>query len=140
LLCLDHAAMANNQFGMRLQFNVSPPIPTDFFAPAQMLGQVLAIGATVNMTRNRAAAGVGTVLLSLVAFDQIMGVVAANQATHDITILSNRDFSPFDAFSKTNQVLLQNGPSVDLSPLKRTLQTGFTRLLQVPNPADMSGL
>ncbi|HVV50843.1 MAG TPA: DUF6519 domain-containing protein [Polyangia bacterium] len=140
LLCLDHVGVTGNQFGLRFQANVEPPEPPPFNGLSQILGQVLAIGATVNVTRNRASAGVGTVLLSLVAFDQIMGVMAANQTTHDIMILSNRVLeSPFDVQSDTNQVLLTSG-SGSTGEFRPILQAGFVKLLQVPNPADLTGI
>jgi hypothetical protein len=142
LLSLDHVGVTSNQFGMRLQFaGVTPPTPPPFDGLTQVLGQVLAIGATVNMTRNRVAAGVATVSFSLVGFDQIMGVMAANQTTHDIAAISNRDFSPFDVQSSTNQILLlSTDGGGGTHALRATLKAGFTKLLEIPNPADVTGL
>ncbi|HEY6477573.1 MAG TPA: DUF6519 domain-containing protein, partial [Polyangia bacterium] len=72
LLGLDHVALASNQFGLRLQFETTAPTPPTIQNGSQIFGHVLAIGATITATRNRCAAQVGSVFLSLVSFDQIM--------------------------------------------------------------------
>jgi Family of unknown function (DUF6519) len=146
LLGLDHVGVTSNQFGMRLQFAVtSPPLPPG--QTARILGQVLAIGATVNASRNRCASGVGAVVLSLITFGEIMSILAVNQTTHQNACLSHRNFDAsdsstiFDA-SDANQVLLMpsSPPTLDVAALVQTLSAGFVKLLQVPNPADATSL
>lgn len=152
LLGLDHVTVASNQFGLRLIFNTSSPTPPPDQHNAQIFGHVLAIGATVNVTRNRCASQIGRVYLSLVTFDQIMGLAAANQMTHDFVTISNRQpdpdntaVDPFDV-STANQVLLSlsfatsppaHPPKTladELAHIRTVLQQGFTKLLQFPSP------
>jgi hypothetical protein len=140
LLGLDHVSVASNQFGLRLTFDTSSPKPPDDQEGAQVFGHVLVLGATINVTRNRCASQVGRVFLSLVAFDQIMGITAANQATHDIVAISNRQLlvggsqpDPFD-MTRANQVLLGNKNGVDIIDVRVVMQEGFTKLLQFPSP------
>ena len=132
LLGMDHVAMSGNQCGFRLDLSATgsppPPIVTSPETREPVLSQVLAIGATVNVSRNRIASGIGDVALSCVTFAELMSSINLNHFTHETLHYSN---VPANTPQVTfNQVLASRTSSPLVSALETFIRSGFLRLLR----------
>ncbi len=154
LLGLDHVGVNGNQFALRLdRSGVSgqprPPLriaSAGNLPPARelLLAQVLVLGGTVEVTRNRSAEQVGSTLLSFITNGEIMNITTLNQTTH-VNYVS-RHFNDRAAVANVNelrdehnQVLFVLGDDTSNSPrppsnvraaVRSALQATFIRLLQ----------
>jgi hypothetical protein len=162
LVGLDHVAVTGNQFGMRL----GPVSGTDNWTPPlkdesePTLSQVMVIGATVDVSRNRIASSVEDVSASLITFAEALSVVTLNQTTRGIYTNTAVDtFEGVDihvdstAYPKNkidalaappasslsrefgNQVLYEEADHLR-SAMKNTLVFCSQKLLQLPEVAD----
>lgn len=142
---LDHVAVLGNQFGLRFEnpsnFSLLPPVPQSSMSE-RMLGHVLAMGGTLDVSRNRIASGIGDVAFSLVSFAEGMSVVAQNQTTRDVlpvTLVESADTtdrsgaSPHGGFNRliNNQVLFQGGLA-DPTVVKGMVKNVFAQLIRLP--------
>jgi hypothetical protein len=85
LLGLDHIGVNGNHFALRV-IGLSngfqrPPIPGA--SRDALLAGLFAMGATVDVSRNRVAETVGRSTFSLLTVGEIMNITALNQTTHD---------------------------------------------------------
>jgi hypothetical protein len=106
LLSTDHVSMDGNQLGFRLR-NVNSPSEitspvTPFLEP--VLGHVLTLGGTVQVSGNRISEKVQTVTLSLVSFSQLMNLTSFNQMTHEMFALNYRKRMQFE-IDRTNALI-----------------------------------
>jgi hypothetical protein len=88
---LDHVGVNGNQFALRLNGNATrPPLQVPrpstpsqtMLIPEPMLAQLLVLGATVDVSRNRISENVGSVVLSMITNADIMNITSFNQTTH----------------------------------------------------------
>jgi hypothetical protein len=88
---LDHVGVNGNQFALRLNgSSTRPPLqvprpsaPREQIPIAEpMLAHLLVLGATVDVSRNRVAENVGSVVLSMITNADIMNITSLNQTTH----------------------------------------------------------
>jgi hypothetical protein len=150
LVGLDHVAVTGNQFGMSLGAVTgtngsawTPPIQSET-EPA--LAQVMVIGATLDVSRNRIASSVEDVSASLITFAEALSVVSLNQTTRSIYTTTAVDtFAGTDALAAPpasslsrefgNQVLYEEADHLR-SAMKSTLTFCSQKLLQLPEAAD----
>lgn len=98
LISLDHAGVLDNQFsfrlrGRRIRQSPSPTRPALPNYQAPTVGQVLVIGATSNVSRNRFSEALGHTNFSLCSLSHLMTQVTFNQAAHELLVSHEPDFS-----------------------------------------------
>jgi hypothetical protein len=86
---LDHVAVTGNQFGMRIGDGDDGSALSTWTPPIRgesepLLSQVMVIGATVDVSRNRIAAPVQDANASLITFAEAFSIVSLNQTTRGI--------------------------------------------------------
>jgi hypothetical protein len=142
-------AVNANHFAMRLATSTSAtvfrgPLPGSNFGSlttGMLFAGLFAMGATLDVSRNRVAETVSRSMLSMLTVGEIMNITALNQTTHDnlafvtkpdLTATPNEDFNVLR--DESNQVLFARKSTIsNLEVLVRNfVQTLFFRMLRDP--------
>lgn len=120
LISLDHTGVLDNQFSFRLRgvrIRQSPPLtrsPLAFY-PAPTVAQVLVIGATTNVSRNRFSEAMGQTNFSLCCLSHLMTQVTFNQAAHEILASYERNRSWGESLPQAEMADAPSPPSPSFS-------------------------